>query len=443
MPTIPPKRRFRTEAALFLLAVLLRLAWWGLSGKDPFEMFPDSRRYAALADQILRGDLLLDVTAFVSAPLQPFFLALHKVLFSESWAEAAVISQTLLVALSVVFLYRTALLLFGDRRLALLAAWLYSCYPPTLWLNFTLSQETVFQSLFILFSHYFLRTLKGIPHSIVPAAMLYALAFLTKSHVLLYAPAIALLLALSFKGWALRARRIATFGILAFLPTLPLGIYTWQTTGTYILSSTGSGAFFHHYHSEQGYQETFHPEDPDPAKRKRPSTFIFKKDLWIEGLGYINHAPVGMRDRLHFRASVHWIKANPNKFLRLEAFALERFLLPGLSPAHHPAGLVALSFLLSLPIYLFGYAGIAQTWRSDRRTALWGLSVIALLFLFYMVFAPLSRFRSVTLDPVLILFAASWLAPRLAPWLDRLLGFLSGDQGITSTGEEPFASVGP
>jgi hypothetical protein len=67
------------------------------------------------------------------------------------------------------------------------------------------------------------------------------------------------------------------------------------------------------------------------------------------------------------------------------------------------------SYLLLLPVALFGLAGILR--RGDRSPGLWCLagSAIATCLIFF----PQERFRIPILDPTLIICASCWLADRI------------------------------
>lgn len=178
---------------LFLLFFVVRILFKWTSGYNNFELFLDSERYDEYSNNILQGHFNMDHTAFILAPLYPYFLAAIKFLFGANWQFFGVLFQFLLVSLSGVYLYKIAFLLFQKKRIALLAALFYCFFPMTLWYNFTFTQETLFQSLFIFAIYHLLRTLYGNPKSLALSAIFYSLVFLTKSHLLLFSPFVVLL----------------------------------------------------------------------------------------------------------------------------------------------------------------------------------------------------------------------------------------------------------
>jgi len=64
-----------------------------------------------------------------------------------------------------------------------------------------------------------------------------------------------------------------------------------------------------------------------------------------------------------------------------------------------------MSFLTSLPIYLFAYIGIIQSLRTNFRKYSWILFLFITMLLFSVIFYTQNRFRTITLEPVYILFA--------------------------------------
>jgi len=407
-----------TEAApvewiIFMAFLGSRCIYYALSGADHFELFGDSYRYDDLSNRILNGDFNLDIVAFIIAPLYPALLAVIKVLAGTHWEEMAVLVQFLLVSMSGLWLYRLALLLFEQRNTALLAAAFYGVFPNTLWLNFTLSQETVFQSLFVGAIYYWVSSLQTENRRhLVYSAVLYSLAFLTKSHVLLFSPLIAWLY--------MRRRQIPFFRKAAdallyagicILFTLPYGLYHLKHNGQYVISSTGFGAFFHQYHSEAGYMDNFYPSDTLWEQPHIGNTFVFYPQHDFGQYGKVNLLPHRQKQKLHFAMALEWIKSNPGKYLRLKWFAFRRFFTPGLSRLHYPAHTWLLSLLAGLPFYLLAYAGLWQAWRDDIRRHTWMAALTGFMLFFYLFFWPQSRFRTVTLEPFYLMYAA--LAARL------------------------------
>ena len=73
-----------TEGWIFFSFLLTRIGFKWLSGADNFQLFYDSSRYDMLSNRIVNGNYNLDVTAFITAPFYPYFLATTKYLFGET-----------------------------------------------------------------------------------------------------------------------------------------------------------------------------------------------------------------------------------------------------------------------------------------------------------------------------------------------------------------------
>ncbi len=401
----------KLEWLIFGIFFLSRCAFKWISGYDNFELFEDSYRYDILSNRILSGDFNLDVVAFIVAPFYPFLLAGVKLVFGDFWQVAAVGIQFAAVSLSGVWLYRLALLLFQKKSVALIATVFYALFPNTLWLNYTLSQETIFQALFIGAIYYLVAALRN-KGALIWSAALFSLAFLTKSHVLLYAPFIALLF-LFQQDLPLVKRffKASMYALICLAFTLPYGLYHLRTNGLYVLSSTGFGSSFHMHHSDEGYRETLFPVDSITGQRKHGILFGFYIDYDFGKYGKVNQLPQKEMQALHFKMAWEWIKEHPRKFMELKWFAIKRFFTPGFSLGHYPFKTWLASLLLSLPFYVLAYFGLWKAFRTNIRDHGWMAFLVFTMFFFFVFFWPMSRFRTITLEPFYLIYAA-------AAWMD-------------------------
>ena len=73
----------------------------------------------------------------------------------ESSLKALEIFQITLSSISVVMLMQTAYVIFKDQRIKLLVGIAMSIYPVTLYYVHQFSQESIFQSLFIISIYYY------------------------------------------------------------------------------------------------------------------------------------------------------------------------------------------------------------------------------------------------------------------------------------------------
>jgi hypothetical protein len=394
-----------TYFILFFATFISRIVFKLISGYDNFQLFGDSVRYDILSDRIINDDHNMDFIAFIISPLYPYTLAVFKWLFSENWQTSAVIFQFFLVSLSTVYLTKTALLLF-DKQVAIITGVTYILYPFTLYYNFTLSQETSFQAYFII-SIYFL--LKYLHHkqlkSLIISAIFFSLSFLTKSHALLYAPFIAILIFfyqstnyLNFIG----AKHIMIYGFICLLFTLPGGLANLNIHNTYTLSGMGAKTFFHNGNSQQNYDFVFNNVG---LNNDDELAFIFDTNYIDAKYGAINKLPHVIKQDYHFELALAWIKNNPNEFFRLKLYSLYRFFSPGVTNKHGTLKLL-IGLIISLPLFLVSYLSIYYNLRNNFSKHAWIFFLQISMLIFFLVFIPQTRFRVITLEAFYIIYFA-------------------------------------
>jgi len=314
--------------SLFFLCLIVRIIFKLLMPHDNFSLFTDAYRYDELSSRIISGNFDLDFILYTSAPLYPYTLALFKFIFGEAWQYLVVFFQFVLVALSVVYIYRLTYLLFKSDRAALLAGLLYIFYPLTLWYNFTLVQETTFQAYFIFFLYHFLSVLKSTSKKhVYLSALFFGLAVLTKSHILIMAPFLVTILYVNKQ-----IKPALIFAITLFIMTIPHGIVNYKIHGLYTFSSYGNAHLFLLGHSDETYPCLIEPE---VAMREFgdagcDNAIVADTAYVIDGYGKVNQLAIRERNKFRFDYAMDWIKANPNKVIRLKQHGIKRLILPGL-----------------------------------------------------------------------------------------------------------------
>lgn len=395
---------------IFIVFFITRWIYQWATGNDHFSLFGDSYRYDELSDRIISGNFNLDVTAFITAPLYPWFLALVKWCFGDHWMMAAATIQYSLVAISGIYLYKLAKELFQSETVGRLAAGIYCFFPMTMYYNVLFTQETLFQSFFILFLYYWRKTILHPDWRLsTKAGWWYGLSFLTKSHALILAPFI-FLVQLGLGSGSLFARMKPVFIIAAwsFMLNLPFALINLKLNHTWTWSSGGTWAFFHNAHSPETYETSFHPAYANSNDRTPIVNlgFIFDTAYVYPKYGKVNQLPQPERDRMHRKIALEWIEAHPTEFAELKIFSLKRFLLPGASKRHYRFDLWLASVLSSFPIYILGYFGLIKSLRENWKAHFWAVSVVLMMLAVYMVFLPQARFRTITLEPLYIIYAA-------------------------------------
>ncbi len=333
------------------------------------EFCPDSNRKsdAILAGEynLLSEDLSQIESLFVTAPFYPYFQALFKLLFGSYWISALAATQIFLSSLSGVFLYKTAKLIWSERDdVAASASLIYCFYPLTFWWVHTFGQEMPFQYQFIFTVYFLLKAIyKNHFPSLILSAVLFSITFLTKSHILLFAPFIPIIILLSEnKTYRQKLLYTAVFSVICLAFTLPYGLYNLKVNNLYVVSSSGQGSFFLLGHNDDMYKSVVNPPrstsimEYEVFKRLRPE---------IKGL---KHSEI---QKIYFYEGVKWCAENPQKFFTLTAYSLYYFLMPGVNPNYYPFNQWLAAFIVSLPVYVFSYIGIFLSLKRNFRKHFW------------------------------------------------------------------------
>ena len=424
----------RIERLIFLTCFLVRLAFIVVSAQLALDLDRDSAVYDRQSTAVVEhGDFDFQAPQFTMAPLYASYQALHKWLFGAYWKWTLGTLQLLLAAFSGVILFRLAEKLF-DRRVALVTAGIYAVFPLTLvWVS-TFAQDMPFQLHLIFFLYVLVLAQERDSWAWTAfAALLFAITFLTKSHVLLFAPFVPLILWLNMRTTAARrAGHIALFTAISLASTLPYGLYQYRLHGQYVLSSTGQGGHFLWGHNEDTYRFIVDPPPLGSDEHRR----ILNMDFHVVRELQDTLASVGVKERqtIYMDAALAWCRANPGKVAKLAAYDLYYFLMPGVNPNHYSFTNWLITFLLSAPLYLLAYIGIARALRGNGRKHLFIVGLLVCMLVFSVGFYVQNRFRTITLEPYYIIYASSVLVMILdrtgsGAWLRRMAGMAADRQG--------------
>lgn len=389
---------------IFIGCLVTRILFKLITKYDNFQLFVDSHRYDNLSTKIINGDTNMDIVAYLSAPLYPYTLALIKKINLEHWQLIAVAYQFLLVALSAVFIYKITKLLFKSENTATLSAVIYIFYPMTWWLNFTLTQETSFQCFFIFFCYFFLKSLDNKKTlTTLIASSCFALSLLTKSHILMLIPFL-ILIYLYGKSY----KQLLIFLACVFVWTIPHGMKNYFEHGVYTYSSHGNASLFLLGHSDQTYPcllERAGEMDDFSALGCDPS-FVFDRTYNFENYGKVNALSVKERNSVRMKIAFDWIKNNPRKFVELKVFGLKRFIMPGLDYLQYKFSYWILSFISGLLLYIPAYIILYKKLKDQPQMHLITVALILVSAAVFIVFFPINRFRVITMEPMLCVYAA-------------------------------------
>lgn len=421
----------QTSIFLFTLHVLTRLAFvFALGLSNNYALQVDSYELVRFGLQAVEGDFNFELERFIVSPLFSIVVASFNLLFGEQWSVMLLIFQLLISALSGVYIYKIALTLFHNRKVGLFASLLFAVFPLTFWFTHTFSQECLFQALFIFSFYHLLAALeqKLIKH-VVYSAVFFSLAYLTKSHILIFSLFIPVLFWHAFKGSKTTIVYSMLYASIALAFSLPFGLYTLNKHGSYVLSSNGAGYQFFLGNTEAGYKTIV------DVPAKGTEDYLKMKDITVHA-GYFNGSdssynatlllPQREKQAQLFSEAHMWITNNPVKFIELKAYNLTLFFLPGVSWRHYSFVTWLATFLLSLPIYLGAYAALMRLIKErDRRGAPLAYLMLTLL-LFSTIWYVQNRFRSITLEPIYIVYASVplWALIQRVKWcrfaLERL-----------------------
>jgi 4-amino-4-deoxy-L-arabinose transferase-like glycosyltransferase len=351
-----------------------------------FEVLPDSVRYDRLSTNILNGNFNLDCGLFLVAPVYPYFLALVKSIFGSSWEITVAVIQIGLGCLSGVYFYKFGKLLFESERVAILATLGYCFYPFTMWYLHVVSQETIYQTFLIFSMYYFVLGLKYQKNKhLIYSAILFSICFLTKSIILFLSPFLALLIYLYLEGgWKKKIQMVVVYASICVAFTIPNGVYNLVNNGVYTLSSDGIGFFFSLSNSRHMNQMTgVYKFD----KNLNGFDFLYGHEFEFETNEELRKITPSERNKGYFKAGFAWIKNNPKDWAKMCFTKMRQFLMPGFSIAHHPFKKWLLSFIVALPVFLFGYIGIYKGVRENFMLHGWMLFLfISMLFFCRYVF---------------------------------------------------------
>jgi len=396
---------------LFFLHLITRFLFILVIGFfNNYKLQPDSSWLVELGMNASKLDFNFELERFVVSPLYPMIIGIMKIIFGELWNVALILTQLILAALSGVYIYKIAFLLFNNKKTGIIASLLFSIYPMTLWFTNTFSQESIFQALFI-FSIYFL--LKSIKTSniyyVIASSILFSLAYLTKSHILLFSIFIPLIYFHHYKFKKQTFIYSITFALISLLFSVPYGIHCYKTHDTYIISSNGGGFQFYLGNSGAGYKTIVDVPSKDDEDYKRMKLITASAGYFSGSQSLydsILSLPQKEKQKAFFNEGVVWIKDNPKKFVTLKLYDTMFFLIPGVSWRHYPFLNWFFSFFVSFPIYLFSYISIISLIRKKDMAVIPIIYIFISMFLFSTVWYVQNRFRTITLEPFFIVYAS-------------------------------------
>jgi len=401
-------------ALIFGAALLVRVLWALLSGLGP-EAGADFGRYDLMSDKILAGNFNLETRLFIVAPIFPYTLALAKLIFGSNWFAGLGAIQILISSASVVFLAASADLIFRRHSVALTAGLLSAICLPTLYYTHLPSQESLFQSFFVIALFGLCRYNRHLDRrSLAFFSLFFTLALLTKSHIILMAPLVCGLILIRNKDIKRKLEHISIYLAMIGLLTMPYGLYNLKENGSYVISSSGSGGFFVTANNDDFYDLLIHtPPKGTPAYQRLVE---MKFDAYSEE-GIPANASHKQRQSVYLSRGIDWVTSNPWKAMNLRAHNLFHHLQPGYSLRFQSWRNWAIALAFNLPIYVLAYIELLMQLKTPRDHLPAYLVFITML-LFVLVFYAQNRFRLITVEPIYVLYAAPGCVA-IASWIRR------------------------
>jgi len=392
---------------IFCIAFLFRYLFANFSGIDNFDG-PDNHRYMVQSDEILNGNLNLETKLFITAPLFPYLLAAFKWIFGPQYIFMLEAFQIILSSVSAACLMLTAKIIFKSDRVALLSGLVFSFFPITLYYSHQFSQESIFQSLFIISIYFYCLFISdGKTKSLLFFATLFSLALLTKSIILPIFPFLLISIIIRFKLSKKTSLQLSLSILTIFIFTLPYGLYNKVVNNAFVIASSGQGGHFLTGRNDDFYTYVTNPPQsntPEYRRLKNMDFHIF--DKLIDDVKDQDHK---YQQDIYLQAGIKWMLENPKKALHLSWVNIRNFLMPGYNIFHHPFHLWLITFLISLPVFIFAYLEIIRKLRTDPVNHLAVLSIFFGMLSVSIIFYAQNRFRAVTLEPYYLMYACSHL----------------------------------
>lgn len=403
---------FRTRAGLIiLLAIVVRFAFVGAvdSGRLRVEHNPDAEDYLSFAYNLATGvgfahalhedqpySQPVEYSAW-RAPLYPMFLSIFFHVSRNQWFLQSV--QVALAALSLYFLLRLGLILFGETA-SLVTGLVFALYPPLIAYGMELCSEGLFFLILVLVLFGFYQSKEELsPPRIFVLGVLTGLAALCRPNGLMLAPALVVALWLKSSNWKKVAYRVLVLGFAVAITVLPWTYRNYRLFHKFVLISTNGGAnlWFGAY-------------------------FRLDPNATMAEVTYSQHqafrdVPEPARDKYYYRQALLILDHSPRMWGRmfLANFAAMYTILAS-AKLHGLTNRIIYS-LSYTPILVTGVAGWILVWRRWRQLSLLWAWVIANTTLICLYVSSI-RYRAPSVDPILMLGTGIFVAALLGRYKD-------------------------
>ncbi len=368
----------------------------------------DFTRYDAISNSLLNGDFNPTTSTAIHSPLFPIFLAFFKYITpGEYWPITLGITQAIIASFSVVFLAKSSYMIFKKHSIANFTGCLYSVLFPFFYWTHLASQESLFQSLFIITFYFILRySDRRDLSSLISFSAFYSLAVLTKSHVILLIPGFIFIVLYHRDKLSKRLSHALLLIILFILINLPYGIFTLIKYDTFVISSNGGPGQYLFGHNDEFYEYLVETPEYGSPKFQKAKAMDFKATK-IEGNSELTYY---QRQSIYLKRGLKWTIENPSKIIPLVKANLINHLRPGYAFRYRELDYkIFIINLIYIIIYIPAYIEIYKSY-SSWKNHIPMFVVIFGSFLFAITFYSQNRFRNITVDPLYLIYTSPILA---------------------------------
>ena len=178
-----------------------------------------------------------------------------------------------------------------------------------------------------------------------------------------------------------------------------------NTKDIYVISSTGYEGHFLTSHNDEFYEFLTNSENLDPIYLQK----LLDLDYEVFDKNINNDLTHSQKQKIYLFEGLNWIKENPKKNIELIFLNLKNFLIPGVNIKFYSTIIWLISFMISLPIFLFAYIEIIKRVLLKFKENLVILSIFFSMISFVVFFHHQGRFRTVTIEPLYIIYASSFI----------------------------------
>jgi 4-amino-4-deoxy-L-arabinose transferase-like glycosyltransferase len=403
------------QIGLAALAFALCIATIYATGRD-YADFADSIDYVNAAQMLVENGTYPATGGlnFFRAPLFPLFMAGIWSVVGES-VFAVKIVQSVLHAVTVLLIFRTAKLLTGKTLIASLAGLLFALNPFFVYQAAAVQTEalhTLLVTLALMLVVKMVVSDDGFDLKTAAAAgVTFGLGALCKNSALgvCVVMAVAMLALLFRRKNSFAAAALMIVGMFAAI--LPWSFYNLKTRGEFILIND-SGGFIpwigNHPANLRVYEGTFASREETQKYQEYIGKTLaaeqiaeFERTKGYSGLSYKE------REALWREKAIENAKAEPAATARLMGWKLIAFWRPWLSSDIYSTKAMLLSAAMLIPLFVFGFAGMWMSRKDPKTKNVVILYTVMMLFVTALHTALVStiRLRLPYVDPFMTIFA--------------------------------------